>query len=125
MRTRLAVGPLAPEAAARDVDDRRVDASNLVKVDAKFGPRLRQQVGQEDIATPDEFLKHRPRLVERERQADAALAAIGRFDHGGERHTRRGGGVTGHGHESSLGVTRHRILDLDDVRTPVCKHGSR
>lgn len=122
MRTCLAVGPFAAEATARDVDDRGIDAPYLVEVDAELGPCLGQVVGEEDIAATDEFLEDRSRLVERKREADAALAAVGRLDRGCERHPRCGSGPSLNADQSALRISGHRVLDLDDVGTPVSEH---
>ena len=117
--------PLASEPAPRDVDDRRIDPPYFVEIDPQFRTRLRQVIGEKHIATPNEFFEHWTRLIERQRQSDAALAAIGRLHHGREGDSRRRGGATRHGDESPLRVPRHRVLDLDDVGAPVGQHRSR
>jgi hypothetical protein len=37
----------------------------------------------------------------------------------------RGGGATGDGDQSTLRIAGHRVLDLDDVGTPVGQHRAR
>jgi hypothetical protein len=122
---RLTIGPFAPEAAARDVDDLWVDATYLVQVDPQFRPCLRQQVGQEDIATPDKFLEHRPSLSQRQGQSDTALPTVRGFDHGRERDSWCGGGSTRDRDQSPLRVACDRVLDLDHVGAPVGEDRAR
>jgi hypothetical protein len=113
----FAVGAAAAEARAAHIDDVRIDSAHVLKLDAEPAARPGQEVCQEYIAGSDQLMQHLQRFGLLEREADAALTAVGVL------HQRREGAAADrHVHqcaEAALSVAGLGVLHLDHVRTPV------
>ena len=72
--------PLGAVAVAARVDDLGVASADLLDVDAHPLPRVRQQVGQEDVGAFDEFHQQLQPLRGAGVQCDAALAPVRLLD---------------------------------------------
>src|SRR5262249_51844693 len=101
------------------VDDARIDAPDVVEVDAQPPARGGEEVGEEDVRGPDQAMEELEAAGVRQIDSDAPLAAVRLLDHEVDAAGRRD--EPGR-HEPALLGARAGLPDLDDVGPPCGEH---
>src|SRR5690606_23329386 len=101
---------------AAGVHDPRIAREDVVYVDTQLGARVGQEVRHEDVGGFDELHEHLTPLGVGDVQCDSALSAVVDLEQAREA-VDLGGDTPGCG--GSSGVAEIRVLELDDVGSPV------
>jgi hypothetical protein len=108
-------------AAPAHVDDLRIRLPDVVNLNAEPCACIGQEVGQEDVGVLTELQKDSMAVWMIERETDAALTPVRMLHQWLKRSHCHPAGPEA---QTSLRIAHHRVLDLDDVGTPVGQDGT-
>ena len=113
---------MVPKGRTPCVDDIGIGRPDVLDVDLHFLARTRQEIGQENIRLPGEFIEELATFRMDEIDPDAALAAVGVLH---QKVDRPGVVLAAHLQQPTLAVSTFGVLHLQHIRTPVRQDRTR